>query len=95
LHEEAAALRMLFLNTSDDCQSAIFDKGLNVCIPTWYVSAASRSPRSEVHEQELPAAVLPQQHRLPIRRGQNPVFVSTRHISAHLNRIEGATQYET
>jgi len=57
LHEESAAIGMLFLDQSDQLDLPLFLELKRRFVPSRHVPAAARSPRSELDQKDLATPV--------------------------------------
>jgi hypothetical protein len=91
LREKTAAVGMLFLGDTQDCEAALSDPFFRGFMPNWHVFAAARSPRSKIDEEELFPAKLRKRHgQSIIDPGQDKVrmkFSNTRGVGWHSHKI--------
>jgi hypothetical protein len=62
LREKTAAVGMMFLGDTKDCEAALSNPFFRGFMPNWHVFAAARSPRGKIDEEELFPKKLRERH---------------------------------
>ena len=78
LREQPTSLRMLLLRDRNHLQLTVFDPLFGEFVPTWYVTPATSSPRSEYENDRLFAQILLVFGDLVVKFGQS-ILVSDGH----------------
>jgi hypothetical protein len=64
LREKTAAVGMMFLGDTQDCEAALFNPFFRGFMPNWHVFAAARSPRGKIDEKDFLSPELGKRDRL-------------------------------